>query len=218
MGKSLSAITISDFKVVPPAGGLTSDYSVHVYTLDDAGQIDGDYVYLDESNIHGVDAGWYTTESVEVWSEESADDVTIAFGRGVMILSDCGAKIICSGEVYGQDFDVEIVDEVSGGNTFTGNCSPVDRQLLDFAVTPPAGGLTSDYSVHAYTLDDAGQIEGDYVYLDDSNIHGVEPGWYTTESVEIWSEESAGDVTIAAGRLLMILSDCGATITIPSAL
>ena len=100
------------------------------------------------------------------------------------------------------------------------DCSPVDLTLQDFAVTAPAGGLWSDTSVNVITFNDEGQISGDYIYLDEgtSATYGVEPGWYTNESVVNRAPESAGDIDIDAGEMFQIVSDCGATITVPSAL
>ena len=70
------------------------------------------------------------------------------------------------------------------------------------------------------TFDTAGQIAGSYVYLDElqGSMFGVEPGWYTFDSVAAWLPESAGSITIAAGEMFQIGSDCGAVITVPSAL
>ena len=92
--------------------------------------------------------------------------------------------------------------------------------LADFKITPPEGGLTGGGSVWLVTFDDAGQVKGDYCYLDDFNasMMSVEPGWYTKESVDYWSPEAAGSTPVSAGEMFQILSDCGATITVPSAL
>ena len=224
VGKKLDANTLGDLKVVIPEGGLVSEYSVHVLTYNEAGQYDGDFVYLDaDSNgaLYDAETGWYTTESVEAWELIPCGDAKIEFGRGFNILSDCGAKITCAGEVASTDFSVTVNGEDVGGNTWTGNCSPVDLTLADFGITPPEGGLTSEYSIHVLTYDDAGQYAGDYVYLDaDSNgaLYDAETGWYTTESVEAWELVPCGTTPVKAGQMINILSDCGATLTIPSAL
>ena len=228
VGVDLEKVTLGDFKVVPPEGGLISDLSVYVTTFTSEGQMEGEYLYIDQAQVDagtgGVETpGWYTKESVDNWTPESADTVVIAFGRGVIIQSDCGAKITCAGEVLSNGVTFDIVSSAEGGITYTGNTSPVDLTLKDFAVTPPEGGLISDLSVYVTTFDSEGQMEGEYLYIDqaqvDAGTGGVEtPGWYTKESVDNWTPESAGDVGIASGRMFIIQSDCGAKITIPSAL
>lgn len=203
---------------------MISSTSVQVITYGEDGQLDGNYVYLDAASNgadFGAESGWYTTESVEDWDPVSCDSVTIAFGRGFNVLSDCGAKITCAGEVSASDVSVAINGDDVGGNTWTGNCSPVDLTLADFSITPPEGGLTSSTSVQVITYGDDGQANGNYVYLDaDSNgaDFGADSGWYTTESVEDWDPVACGTIPVKAGQMINILSDCGATITIPSAL
>ena len=92
--------------------------------------------------------------------------------------------------------------------------------LSSWKVTAPEGGLWSEFSVNVVTFDTEGQIAGSYVYLDavQGELFGVEPGWYSNDSVANWAPESAGDVAIATGEMFQIGSDCGAVITVPSAL
>ena len=222
VGENLEDLTLSSWKVTAPDGGLWSEYSVRVNTFDSAGQIAGDYCYLDDVQgaMFGVEPGWYTAASVADWAPVSADDVVIPFGTGVQIGSDCGATVTFAGEVLStaQSFDVN--DSSVGGYTWTGNASPVDLTLADFAITAPDGGLWSEYSIRVNTFDSAGQIAGDYCYLDDVQgaMFGVEPGWYTAASVADWAPVSAGSVSIVSGEMFQIGSDCGAVITVPSAL
>ncbi len=222
VGAELDALTLSSWKVTPPEGGLWGAFSVNVVTFDTAGQIAGSYVYLDEvqGSMIGAEPGWYTNDSVANWAPESAENVVIPFGEGVQIGSDCGATVTFSGEVIGEAKSFVVNDENAGGYTWTGNCSPVDLTLADFAITPPEGGLWGAFSVNVVTFDTAGQIAGSYVYLDEvqGSMIGAEPGWYTNDSVANWAPESAGAVTIEAGEMFQIGSDCGATITVPSAL
>ena len=222
VGSALNTTTLSDFKITPPEGGLTGAESVWLMTFDEAGQVDGNYDYLDEMNasMMGVETGWYTQESVQGWAPVSAADVVIPFGAGVQIISDCGATETFAGEVVAEAKSFDINDTSVGGVTTCGNCSPVDLSLADFAITPPEGGLTGAESVWLMTFDEAGQVSGNYDYLDEMNasMMGVEPGWYTQESVQGWAPESAGEIKIAAGEMFQIISDCGAAITVPSAL
>ncbi len=226
VGREHNANTLNDFKVVVPATGLESIYSVQVFTYGADGQMSGNYVYLD-ADSNGTDydceSGWYTTFSIEEEDPVTCGDIAIPFGMGFCVLSDCGAAFNCAGEVINEPKDVKINGEDDGGNTWTGNCSPKDLTLKDFAVTPPKGltGLESIYSVQVFTYGADGQMSGNYVYLDaDSNgtDYDCESGWYTTFSIEEEDPISAGDVEISAGRMFCILSDCGATLTIPSAL
>ena len=220
--KDMEKLTLSSWKVTPPEGGLWSVSSVRVNTFDAAGQIAGDYCYLDDvqSATFGVGAGWYTAESVDNWEPLSADTVVIPFGEGVQIGSDSGATVTFAGEVLSSAQSFNINDESAGGYTWTGNCSPADLTLADFAITPPEGGLWSVSSVRVNTFDAAGQIAGDYCYLDDvqSATFGVDAGWYTAESVDNWEPVSAGDVSISTGEMFQIGSDSGAVITVPAAL
>ena len=190
-------------------------------TFNAAGEISGAYVYLDDVQcaMFGVDPGWYTFDSVANWAPESGNNVIIPFGEGVQIGSDCGATVTFSGEVAGEKSFI-VNDTSAGGFTWTGNVSPVDLTLKDFAITPPEGGLWSELSVLVNTFNAAGEISGAYVYLDDVQcaMFGCEPGWYTFDSVANWAPESAGDVNIKAGEMFQIGSDCGATITVPSPL
>lgn len=214
--------TLSDWTVKVPEGGLWSETSVRVNTFDTAGQIAGDFCYLDDvqGGMFGVEPGWYTTDSVFEWSPVAADDQIIPFGMGVQIGSDCGAVVTFAGQVLAEDASFAVNDAEAGGYTWTGNCTPVNRTLNDITVTPPDGGLWSETSVRVNTFDAEGQIAGDYCYLDDvqSGMFGVEPGWYTTDSVFEWSPVAAGTTEILSGEMFQIGSDCGATITIPSAL
>ena len=224
LGKALASNTLNDLQVSAPDGGLVSEYSVQLLTYGADGQLEGNFVYLDaDSNgsLYGVDSGWYTTASVEDWDPVECGSTTIAFGTGFNILSDCGATITCAGEVKTTSSDILINDSSAGGNTWSGNCTPINLTLADIAITPPEGGLTSEYSVQLLTYGADGQLEGNFVYLDaDSNgsLYGVDTGWYTTASVEDWDPVGCGSTEIAAGRMVNILSDCGATMTIPSAL
>ena len=221
VGAEEDALTLSSWVVTPPEGGLWASASVCVNTFDSAGQISGAYYYLDDvqASMFSVDAGWYTADSVDGWAPESASDVIIPYGEGVQIGSDCGATVTFAGQVAGER-SFEINDQDEGGFTWTGNVSPVTLELKDFAITPPEGGLWASASVCVNTFDSAGQISGAYYYLDDvqASMFSVDAGWYTADSVDGWAPESAGDVQIEAGEMFQIGSDCGATITVPSAL
>ena len=222
VGIERDKITLSSFKVTPPEGGLWGSLSVILTTFNAEGQIEGTFYYLDDVTCgdYGCDPGWYTAESIDEWDPVSADDTLVPFGCGVQINSDCGATITFSGEVVRENVDFEIVDSNAGGNTWTGNVSPVDLTLGEIAITPPEGGLWGSLSVILTTFNAEGQIEGTFYYLDDVTCgdYGCDPGWYTAESIDEWDPVSAGDVVVKAGEMFQINSDCGATITIPSAL
>ena len=103
VGAAEDALTLSSWVVTPPEGGLWASASICVNTFDSAGQISGAYYYLDDvqGSMFGVDAGWYTADSVDGWAPESANDVTIPYGEGVQIGSDCGATVTFAGQVAG---------------------------------------------------------------------------------------------------------------------
>ncbi len=215
-------MTLNMWKITPPEGGLWSESSVLLTTFDTAGQIDGIYTYLDEgyAGAFGVNVGWYTSESVDGGTFESADNAIIPFKAGVQIGSDCGATVTSAGVVLDEPEPITINDESVGGFTWTGNCSPLNQTLKEFTVIPPEGGLWSESSVLLTTFDTAGQIDGIYTYLDEgyAGAFGVNVGWYTSESVDGGTFESAGDIEIVSGQMFQIGSDCGATLTVPSAL
>jgi len=220
VGVDESELKLDSWKVVAPDGGLQSMYSVQVATFGADGQISGGYVYLDENTCseYSCDPGWYETESVEGYDPIPAGSVKIPYGEGVQIASsDCGATVTFAGQVAGaRTFTIN--DSDVGGNTWTGNTSPVDLKLKDLAITAPDGGLQSMYSVQVATFGVDGQISGDYVYLDENTCgeYSCDPGWYTTESVEGYDPISAGEVDVASAQMFQIASsDCGGQITIP---
>ena len=125
--------------------------------------------------------------------------------------------------------NLEVAAQVAGGYSYLVCTLPSvgkdykDIQLKDLIVVPPEGGLTADISVFVTTFTSEGQRENEYLYIDqaqvDAGTGGVEtPGWYTKESVDNWTPVSAGQDEIEAGRMFIISSDCGAKITMPSAL
>ena len=144
---------------------------------------------------------------------------------GMMALAASAAMAIESANVVGYQ-NKTINDATAGGYTWCLSTLPsvgvAEDQLTlsSWVVTPPEGGLTSELSVRMNTFNTEGQIKGDYVYVDDfqASMYGWEAGWYTFESIVNFMPESVGDVTIGAGEMFQIGSDCGAIITIPSAL
>ena len=227
VGKDYKDIQLKDLIVVPPEGGLTADISVFVTTFTSEGQRENEYLYIDQAQVDagtgGVETpGWYTKDSVDNWTPVSADEEKLPFGTGFIVSSDCGAKITCAGEVAGE-LTWDIASAAEGGYTYTGNTSPVKVKLEDIGITPPEGGLTADISVFVTTFTSEGQRENEYLYIDEAQVAagtgGVEePGWYTKDSVDNWTPVPAGQDEIEAGRMFIISSDCGAKITIPSAL
>ena len=222
VGVEQSELTLSSWKVTPPEGGLWAAESVMLTTFNTEGQNEGIFYYVDEVNCEtfSIQPGWYTAESIDNWDPVSADDTIVPYGAGVQIYSDCGATITFAGEVVSEKSDFEIVDSNLGGFTWTGNVSPVDLTLKDITITPPEGGLWAAESVMLTTFNAEGQNEGIFYYVDEVNCEtfSIQPGWYTAESIDNWDPVSAGDVVVKAGEMFQIYSDCGATITIPSAL
>jgi hypothetical protein len=221
VGVAEDQLTLGSWVVTAPEGGLTSELSVRMNTFNTEGQIEGDYVYVDDfqASMYGWEAGWYTFDSIVNFMPESANNVIVPYGIGVQIGSDCGAIVTFAGQVAGER-SYTINDSAAGGYTWTGNSTPINLTLKDFAITPPEGGLTSELSIRMNTFNAGGQIEGDFVYVDDfqASMYGWEAGWYTFESIVNFMPESVGDVPVASGEMFQIGSDCGATITVPSAL
>ena len=95
--------------------------------------------------------------------------------------------------------------------------------MSTFKVISPVGGLTSALSVHLTTFSALGQLEGDYAYLDEGTAEaqcapGNQPGWYDADGAFNYDPTYKGDEWIDSGAMFIILSDCGAKITVPSAL
>lgn len=228
VGKSFEELTLNDFSVVSPEGGLTAEASVYVTTFTSDGQMDGEFLYIDEAlvdqGVGGVsEIGWYTKESIDNWEPVLVGDTIIPFGTGVIVQSDCGAKLTCAGTVLKEGVTFNINSSSDGGFTYTGNTSPVACTLKDFAITSPEGGLTAEASVYVTTFSNDGQMSGEFLYIDeallDQGVGGVyEIGWHTKDSIDNWEPVSAGDEIISAGQMFIIQSDCGAFITIPSAI
>ena len=132
---------------------------------------------------------------------------------------------ILNSQVVGYQ-NKEVTSQVNGGFSFLLNTLPdvgadlSELTISSFKVVPPEGGLVSELSVNVQTFDAAGQVENDLVYLDDvqAGNYGCDPGWYTYQSIADWDPVSAGDEGVAAGEMFMVISDCGAKITVPSAL
>ena len=220
-------MTLSDFSVRAPEGGLLGADSVNVHTYNSDGDESGNYSYLDQAAIDGngytCEPGWYTYDSIGGWTFESANDVILPFGTGVMVISDCGADICCAGEVPKTSIDLVLNDQLTtAGFSYLGNCSPVSNKLKDIGVVAPEGGLTGADSVNIHTYNSDGDESGNYSYLDQAAIDGngytCEPGWYTYDSIGGWTFENVGELQLAAGQMFMVISDCGATISIPSPL
>ena len=243
VGKAETDITLNDFQIVAPEGGLMSENSVNVHTYNSSGMEEGNYSYVDQAVIEMyywidengelIQPGWYTTDSLRGLTAypEACGTTKVPFGEGFMVISDCGASITFSGQVETEQKDIALNDQtVSAGFTWTGNCSPVNIVLKDIAITPTAGGLMSENSVNVHTYNASGMEEGNYSYVDqtvidmyywmDENSELIQPGWYTTDSLRGFTAypESCGNVTIDAGEMFMVISDCGATMSIPSAL
>jgi hypothetical protein len=222
VGSKLDEIKLSDFKVTSPEGGLWGSASTWLMTFNELGQVSGDYAYVDEFDLqgYGCEPGWYEKNSLDEYDPVPAENVIIKFGEGVQILSDCGAKITFAGEVIKESKTFDILSEGEGGCTTTGNCSPVNLKLKDLAITSPEGGLWGSASTWLMTFNELGQVKGDYAYVDELDLqgYGCEPGWYEKNSLDEYDPIPAGNVDILAGEMVQILSDCGAKITIPSAL
>ena len=243
VGKAETDITLNDFQIVAPEGGLMGETSVNIHTYNEDGLETGNYSYVDEiaismyywmdENGELIQPGWYTTASLQGLTAypEACGTSKIPFGDGFMVISDCGATITFSGQVSSKSTDIALNDQMtSAGFTWTGNCSPVDIKLQDISITPPAGGLMGETSVNIHTYNKDGLETGNYSYVDeiaismyywmDENGELIQPGWYTTASLQGLTAypEACGNVTITSGEMFMVISDCGATMSIPSAL
>ena len=223
IGKDKTILTLGDFTVAS-TDGLAGQDSVNIHTYGASGLETGNYSYLDQAAIDNngfpCEPGWYEYDSINDYRFVSANDALLPFGTGVMIISDYGAEICCAGEVMRTSADFELNNQqTSGGFTYLGNCSPVNITLKDIAVIS-TDGLAGQDSVNIHTYGASGLETGNYSYLDqaaiDNNGFPCEPGWYEYDSISDYSFINAGNTPIASGEMFMVISDYGATISIPA--
>ena len=228
VGASLEEQALKAFALPTDAGFLSGDSIVlSIYGAD--GALEGEYSFLDEGNAATwglTKTGWYPYEKIINWEatdDDNADNTVIPHGRGVVIMSgEDDTTVTFAGEVLDQSTTIT----VNGNNAFTwtGNATPVDLTLGDFALPVDAGFLSGD-SIVLSTYGADGALEGEYSFLDEGNAATwglTKTGWYPYEKIINWEatdDDCANDVSVPAGKMTIIMSgEADATLTIPSAL
>ena len=227
--KELSAQTLGSF-VLPTDQGFGSGDTIVLEIYDETGTLEGAYSFVDEDNasLYGLtNPGWYPLEKMQNWEATDADlsnDVVVPFGKGVIITSgEADADLTFAGEVL----NIAPTFDIVGGNgiTWTGNATPKNLKLGDFAL-PTDQGFGSGDTIVLEIYDGTGTQVGEYSFVDEDNasLYGLtNTGWYPLAKMQNWEatdEDCANDsVTIPAGKMVIITSgEADTTLTLPNPL
>ena len=231
IGKGLEQQTVGSY-VIPTDSGFMSSDSVYMEVYGTDGSLKAQYAFVDEANIGNFDLtvpGWYDYETISNWDpvtdEDYKNDELLPFGTGVIITSsEANSSVTFSGQVY----DKEQTYELYGGNSFnwTGNSTPVDIYLKDFAIPTDSGFMSSD-SIYMEVYGTDGSLKAQYTFVDEANIGNFDltvPGWYDYETISNWDPVTDEDcrnntVQIKAGQMVIITNSEGdTTLTLPNPL
>ena len=171
-GGTGGASTYSIQNIIPsaPEGASVAGGVFDLQTLDDAGGMAEQYVYLVAGSDEGIEKdGWYE-QDMETYAAK-----TFEKGEAFMINNSTGsdANMTFSGEAILTDVVVELPEFYSiKGNLCSTSISIQD--LVPITTGEKAGGVFD-----LQTLDDAGGMAEQYVYLVAGSDEGIEKdGWY----------------------------------------
>ena len=164
---------------------------------------------------------------MQEWTATDADwsnDIPVPFGKGVIITSgEADTTLTFAGQVVSE----ALTFEVKGGNgiTWTGNTTPADLKLGDFAIPTDQNFLSGD-SLTLAIYNESGSLDGEYSFVDEKNAAGyglTKTGWYPLEKMQEWTATDADcaneTVPIPAGKMVVITSgEADTTLTLPSPL
>lgn len=227
IGKELSNQTLGSF-AIPTNEGFGSGDTIVLEIYNESGSLDGAYSFVDTANCETyslTSPGWYPLEKMQNWEatdEDLSNDVVVPFGKGVIISSgEADTTLTFSGQVV----DEEKTYDVFGGNSFTwtGNATPVDLTLGDFAI-PTDQGFGSGDTIVLEIYDASGSLEGAYSFVDTDNCATYSlsaTGWYPLEKMQNWEatdDDCANEsVVIPAGKMVLISSgEADTTLTLPN--
>ncbi len=227
IGKTLEAQTLESFGVPTDQSFLSGDSLIlEIYGSD--GKLEGAYSFVDEANTstYGLTkTGWYPLEKMQNWEatdDDLANNVVIPFGKGVVITSgESDTSLTFAGQVLGEEVTFDVVG--NNGVTWTGNTTPVDLKLGDFAIPVDESFLSGDSLVlEIYGSD--GKLEGAYSFVDEANTstYGLtSTGWYPLEKMQNWeaTDDDCANTTviIPAGKMVIITSgEADTTLTLPN--
>ena len=228
VGVDLEEQTLAQFKVPTNEAFVGGDSIVlEIYGSD--GTLEGAYSFVDEANCETyslTNPGWYPLDLMQQWTatdDDLSNDVVVPYGKGVIITSgEADSTVTFSGEVLAQEKTYEIV---GSGITWTGNATPVDLKLKDFAIPTDSSFVGGDSIVlEIYGSD--GTLVGAYSFVDEANCESYSlttPGWYPLDLMQQWTatdDDCANEtVTIPAGKMVIITSgEADTTLTLPSPL
>lgn len=225
MDNELESQTLSSFAVpTDKAFGGGDTITLEIYSS--LGSLEGAYSFVDTENasLYGLsNTGWYPLEKMQNWEatdEDLSNDVVVPYGKGVIIYSgEADATVTFAGEVITE---AKTYDITSGGFTWTGNATPVDLTLGDFAIPTDqsfGGGDTITLEMYGTT----GDLEGAYSFVDIENasLYGLtNTGWYPLEKMQNWEatdEDIANAVEVPAGKMVIIYcGEADTTLTLPN--
>lgn len=217
--------TLASFQV-PKDAGFTSGDSIVLEIWGADGTLQGAYSFVDNDNAATwglTNPGWYPLDLIQEWTAtdaDLADNTVVPFGSGVIITSaEADSTVTFAGQVLGEK-----TYTLNGGNqiTWTGNATPVNLWLKDFAL-PGDAGFTSGDSIVLEIWNEEGSLDGSYSFLDADNAATwglTKPGWYPLDLIQEWTatdEDCANDkVMIPAGKMVIITSaEADTTLTLP---
>lgn len=224
LNNTLEEQTLASFQV-PKDAGFTSGDSIILEIWGSYGTLQGSYSFVDNDNAAtwGLSKpGWYPLDLIQEWTatdDDLADNTIIPFGSGVIITSgEADSTVTFAGQVLGEKSYT-----VSGSAiTWTGNATPVNLWLKDFAL-PSDAGFTSGDSIILEIWNESGSLDGSYSFLDADNAATwglTKPGWYPLDLIQEWTatdDDCANDtVMIPSGKMVIITSgEADTTLTLP---
>lgn len=226
IGKALTNQTLDTF-AIPTDEGFGSGDSIVLEIYNESGSLDGAYSFVDEANTanYGLTyTGWYPLEKMQNWEatdDDLSNDVVVPFGKGVIITSgEANTTITFSGQVIDEAKSFDIAG--NNGITWTGNATPVDLTLADFAI-PVDEAFGSGDSIVLEIYNESGSLDGAYSFVDEANTanYGLtNTGWYPLEKMQNWEatdEDLSNSVSIPSGKMVIITSgEADTTLTLPN--
>jgi hypothetical protein len=231
VGKELEAQTVGSFAIPTDAGFMSSD-SVFMEVYGTDGSLQAQYAFVDEANIANFGLtvpGWYDYATISNWDpvtdEDCKNNEILPFGTGVIITSGEDDSVVTfSGQVYEGEQSYTLV----GGTSFnwTGNSTPIDLYLKDFAIPTDSCFMSSDsLFMEVYGTD--GSLKAQYAFVDEANMANfglTVPGWYDYATISNWDPVTDEDcknetVKINAGQMVIITNgEADTTLTLPNVL
>ena len=224
MKNTLEEQTLGSFQV-PKDSSFGSGDTIVLEIWGADGTLQGSYSFLDNDNAGSwglTKPGWYPYDLIQAWTatdDDLADDTVVPFGSGVIITSgEADSTVTFAGQVLGEKSYT-----VNGSAiTWTGNATPVNLWLKDFAL-PVDAGFGSGDTIVLEIWNEEGSLDGSYSFLDEGNASSwglTIPGWYPYDLIQAWTatdDDCANNkVMIPSGKMVIITSgEADTTLTLP---